>query len=208
MTEKKKGGVVLFQRGGPDSAKAVEAFLYNLFCDPDIIPLGPLGVVLRKPLARYIAHRRVQAVRHHYDEIGGHSPIRLLTERQARALEAMLRPRIEPRVVVAMRYWHPLTAEAAAQLEAAPLDELVLLPLYPHYSFATTASSLKEWRRVYRPAKPPLLQSAEILPFLRASDGSFRALSPLRTPTWIHRGSPTRQTTFDRQGIRFWNIRP
>jgi ferrochelatase len=32
---------------------------------------------------------------------------------------------------------------------AAPLDALVLLPLYPHYSFATTLSSLKEWRRVY-----------------------------------------------------------
>jgi protoporphyrin/coproporphyrin ferrochelatase len=29
------------------------------------------------------------------------------------------------------------------------LDELVLLPLYPHYSYATTLSSLKEWRRVY-----------------------------------------------------------
>jgi protoporphyrin/coproporphyrin ferrochelatase len=29
------------------------------------------------------------------------------------------------------------------------LDELVLLPLYPHYSFATTLSSLKEWRRLY-----------------------------------------------------------
>ncbi len=156
MTTKKKVGVVLFQLGGPDSAGAVEPFLYNLFCDPDIIPLGPLGGVLRKPLARYIAHRRAKAVRHHYDEIGGHSPIRLLTERQARALEAMLRPRVEPRVVIAMRYWHPLTAEAAAQLDAAPLDELVLLPLYPHYSFATTASSLKEWSRVYRPPKLPL----------------------------------------------------
>jgi len=32
---------------------------------------------------------------------------------------------------------------------AGPLDELVLLPLYPHYSYATTLSSMKEWRRVY-----------------------------------------------------------
>src|SRR5262249_39310301 len=32
---------------------------------------------------------------------------------------------------------------------AGPLDEIVLLPLYPHFSYATTLSSLKEWRRVY-----------------------------------------------------------
>jgi len=56
-----------------------------------------------------------------------------------------------------MRYWHPLTQEAAAAVREAALDELVLLPLYPHYSFATTGSSLKEWKRLYRPGNsaPP-----------------------------------------------------
>jgi ferrochelatase len=49
-----------------------------------------------------------------------------------------------------MRYWHPLTAEAVDTLRrAGPLDEIVLLPLYPHFSYATTLSSLKEWQRVY-----------------------------------------------------------
>jgi ferrochelatase len=57
---------------------------------------------------------------------------------------------VDPVAVVAMRYWHPLTAEAVDTLRnAAPLDEIVLLPLYPHFSYATTLSSLKEWRRVY-----------------------------------------------------------
>ena len=53
-----------------------------------------------------------------------------------------------------MRYWHPNTIEAISQLEAGPFDELVLLPLYPHYSFATTGSSLKEWNRLYKPKVP------------------------------------------------------
>ena len=53
-----------------------------------------------------------------------------------------------------MRYWHPDTEEAIAALESAPFDELVLLPLYPHYSFATTGSSLKEWNRLYKPRVP------------------------------------------------------
>jgi ferrochelatase len=49
-----------------------------------------------------------------------------------------------------MRYWSPLTGDAVASLrQAGQLDELVLLPLYPHYSYATTLSSLKEWRRVF-----------------------------------------------------------
>lgn len=156
MGQRQKVGVVLFQLGGPDSPEAVEPFLYNLFCDPDIIPLGPLGVVARRPLARFIARRRARVVAQHYNEIGGHSPIRRLTERQARALEAALRPYVDPHVVVAMRYWRPLTAEAAQQINGRMLDHLVLLPLYPHYSLATTGSSLKEWNRIYRPARPPL----------------------------------------------------
>ena len=152
----KRIGIVLFQLGGPDSLDAVRPFLYNLFCDPDIIPLGPLGGVFRKPLAWYIARRRSSHVAHHYAEIGGGSPIRLLTERQARALEVALSPHIEPRIAIAMRYWHPLTEEAAALIRSAPLDELVLLPLYPQYSIATTGSSFKEWSSCYQPARPPL----------------------------------------------------
>lgn len=150
MAARKKVGVVLFQLGGPDSLEAVEPFLYNLFCDPDIIPLGALGVVLRRPLAWWISTRRSKFVAEHYAEIGGRSPIRLLTERQRDGLAEALQPHVDPVVVIAMRYWHPLSTEAASKLrERGPLDELVLLPLYPHYSFATTLSSLKEWRRVY-----------------------------------------------------------
>jgi ferrochelatase len=50
-----------------------------------------------------------------------------------------------------MRYWNPLTAEAAAEVNARGAPELVLLPMYPQYSLATTSSSLKEWKRLYNP---------------------------------------------------------
>ncbi|MBI1738612.1 MAG: ferrochelatase [Acidobacteria bacterium] len=145
----KKIGVVFFQLGGPDSLEAVGPFLYNLFCDPDIIQL-PLGWLLRKPLARFIVWRRMDHVRHAYEEIGGRSPIGLLTAQQARALERALAPHADVRVVTAMRYWHPFTHEAIAQLREFPYDELVLLPLYPQYSFATTGSSLNEWKRCFQ----------------------------------------------------------
>jgi ferrochelatase len=150
MTEKKKVSVVLFQLGGPDTPEAVEPFLYNLFCDPDIINFFGAWFA-RRPLARYIARSRADVVREHYNAIGGHSPIRLLTERQARALEKALAPQFDARCFIAMRYWNPLTAVAAAQVNAAGAAELVLLPMYPQYSFATTSSSLKEWSKVFRP---------------------------------------------------------
>lgn len=147
MSRPKRIAVVLFQLGGPDTQEAVEPFLYNLFSDPDIINF-PGAFLARKALARFISRTRSKNVRHHYAEIGGASPIRRLTQDQADSLESALRPHIDARVVVAMRYWHPNTQDALAALEDEDFDELVLLPLYPHYSLATTRSSLKEWNRL------------------------------------------------------------
>ena len=144
-------GVVLFQLGGPETLEAIEPFLYNLFCDPDIIdfPFARLG---RKPLAKLISSTRAHKVRHHYSVIGGGSPIRRFTEQQAQALETELGRRgLDAHCFVAMRYWHPFTAEAIAALERSHCDEIVLLPLYPQYSSTTTGSSLNEWNRRFYP---------------------------------------------------------
>ena len=111
-----KLGVVLFQLGGPDSLESIEPFLYNLFCDPDIIDF-PFARIARQPLAKLISTTRARHVAHHYAEIGGKSPILENTVAQASALEAALRAEFDARVVVAMRYWHPFTAEAIGELE-------------------------------------------------------------------------------------------
>jgi ferrochelatase len=147
---RKRIGVVLFQLGGPDSLDAIEPFLYNLFCDPDIIDF-PFARIARQPLAKLISTRRAKHVAHHYAEIGGKSPILEFTRRQARALEAELGREFDARVVVAMRYWHPFTAEAIAELAEFAPNEVVLLPLYPQYSKTTTGSSLNEWNRRFQP---------------------------------------------------------
>ena len=147
-------GIVLFQLGGPDTLEAIEPFLYNLFCDPDIIDF-PFARIGRKPLAKLISTTRSRKVQHHYATIGGGSPIRPNTERQARALECELRSQgIDAHCFIAMRYWHPFTSEAVAQLQAAQCDEVVLLPLYPQYSSTTTGSSLNEWQRHFNDDQP------------------------------------------------------
>ena len=147
-------GIVLFQLGGPDTLEAIEPFLYNLFCDPDIIDF-PFARIGRKPLAKLISTTRARKVQHHYSTIGGGSPIRRHTERQARALEAELRNQgIDAHCFVAMRYWHPFTSDAIEQLRAAHCDEVLLLPLYPQYSSTTTGSSLNEWNRLFQEGIP------------------------------------------------------
>src|SRR3984893_12693978 len=145
-------GVVLFQLGGPDSLEAIEPFLYNLFCDPDIIDF-PFAKLARKPLAKLISTSRAKHVAHHYAEIGGKSPILDFTRRQAVALERELRRDMDAKVGIAMRYWHPLTDAAVAEMVAFGADEIVLLPLYPQYSKTTTGSSLNEWNRCFEQAK-------------------------------------------------------
>jgi len=151
---KRRVGVVLFQLGGPDTLEAIEPFLYNLFCDPEIIDF-PFARIGRKALAKLISATRARKVQKHYATIGGGSPIRRNTERQAQALENELAQRgLDARCFVAMRYWHPFTQEAIEQVAQAGCDEVVLLPLYPQYSSTTTGSSLNEWRRLFQDRLP------------------------------------------------------
>jgi ferrochelatase len=80
-----------------------------------------------------------------YASLGGSSPLLANTEVQARALERVLGPGY--RCFVAMRYWHPTSAEAAQEVKRWQADDIVCLPLYPQFSTTTTASSLKAWHR-------------------------------------------------------------
>jgi protoporphyrin/coproporphyrin ferrochelatase len=145
----KKYGIVLLQLGGPDSLDAVEPFLYNLFRDPDIIDF-PLSFLFRKRLARVIAKKRSPKIQEHYRHMGGKSPILELTEAQARALEAKLTETIDAQVYIAMRYWKPFTEETIRLLRENKVTDVVLVPLYPHYSSTTTGSSVNEWNRVIK----------------------------------------------------------
>ncbi|MDE2335568.1 MAG: ferrochelatase [Rhodospirillales bacterium] len=134
--------IVLFNLGGPDRPEAVGPFLRNLFSDPAILRVGP---VARPLLARLIAARRTGPATQNYALLGGSSPLLGLTQEQARALEAAL-PELDARCFVAMRYWHPMSDEVAREVAAWKPSEVLLLPLYPHFSTTTTGSSLAAWR--------------------------------------------------------------
>ncbi len=141
--------VVLFNLGGPDSPEAVQPFLFNLFNDPAIIGAPQ---PLRWCLATLVSHRRAPTARKIYAEIGGASPLNAETARQIEALEAALAGLGTVKVVSAMRYWHPMSDAAAAEIAAFAPDRIVLLPLYPQFSSTTTASSFADWDRAARRA--------------------------------------------------------
>ncbi|MHB8880111.1 MAG: ferrochelatase [Thermodesulfovibrionales bacterium] len=148
-------GVLLLNLGGPDSLAAVRPFLYNLFSDREIIRLGPS--FMQKPLAHLISTLRHKKTESYYELIGGKSPIREITAAQAEALEAELLRRQQTgsltgefRTFVCMRYWHPLTEEVVPRMYDEGIRKIIALTLYPHYSVATTGSSVSKLSEVAR----------------------------------------------------------
>jgi ferrochelatase len=140
-------GIIVAQMGGPATQEAVEPFIRSIFEDPDLVPL-PGGPAVSKAFGWAVAKARGPFARRNYRLIGGGSPILDITEAQAQALrdELAVRGHDVP-VAVAMRYTEPDTADAVHRLLMAGVDRIVLLPLYPQYSFATTGSSEAELRR-------------------------------------------------------------
>ncbi len=145
MNTQDKIGIVLLNLGGPERLADVRPFLFNLFSDREIIRLGP--AFLQKTIARIIAHRRAPKSMANYQRIGGGSPIRKKTEEQAQALQQALCNDGAFVVRPCMRYWHPFAEQALRELDTEQVREIVALPLYPHYSIATTGSSLTDLHR-------------------------------------------------------------
>ena len=143
-----KKAIILFNLGGPDKIENVEPFLFNLFNDPAILNLPTL---LRYPLAKLISNRRAPVAKKIYEELGGSSPILRLTKEQSNVLENKLnqtQTQDEYKCFIVMRCWHPRAKNVIKDVQLFKPDEIVLMPLYPQYSAATSGSSIKEWKDV------------------------------------------------------------
>ena len=143
-----KKAIILFNLGGPDKLENVEPFLFNLFNDPAILNLPAF---FRYPLAKIISNRRAPTAKKIYQELGGSSPILKLTKDQSRALELKLNnddDLSEYKCFVVMRCWHPRAEDVIKDVKNYNPDEVILLPLYPQYSAATSGSSILEWKHI------------------------------------------------------------
>ncbi|PHR26126.1 MAG: ferrochelatase [Desulfotalea sp.] len=154
--ESNKHGIILFNMGGPEKLDDVRAFLYNLFSDRDIIRLGP--PFLQKLIAYSIARKRAPKSRSIYSKIGGRSPLKQITSAQAAALSSVLNKTETDSYVVtiAMRYWPPYADAAITELLAQGVDQITALTLYPHYSRATTGSSVSQLKKAIARLAPSI----------------------------------------------------
>ena len=148
-----KKAIILFNLGGPDKLENVEPFLFNLFNDPAILNLPTF---LRYPLAKLISNRRAPIAKKIYEELGGSSPILKLTKEQSSALEKKLNQNEttdEYKCFIVMRCWNPRASEVIQEVQSYGPKEIILMPLYPQYSAATSGSSIREWKEVCKKNK-------------------------------------------------------
>ncbi len=132
--------IVLLNMGGPNNLEEVELFLRNMFNDENILTIK--NRLLRRFIAYLITKSRKAEARSNYEKLGGASPLNYYTDRLIEKLRHAL-PNIF--ITKAMRYTPPFAKDAIKELLAHNVQELYLIPLYPHYSTTTTKSSLEDF---------------------------------------------------------------
>lgn len=141
-----KIGILLLNFGGPWTLRDVKPFLYRLFVNPAVLVGVPAPV--RQLLAFTIAQVKGPSSVRSYEAIGGGSPQLHWTEMQAEGLRRLFTngQREHVRVETAMRSAKPTIDEALRRLQVWGAGQLILLPLFPHYSTTTTGTCLQEAR--------------------------------------------------------------
>ncbi|MFC3173183.1 ferrochelatase [Novosphingobium bradum] len=135
-------GVLLVNLGTPDAPTpaAVKRYLGEFLSDRRVVEIPPL--VWQPILRGIILNTRPKKSAHAYAQVWGPdgSPLAAITKAQAEALQVRLGPGVQVRW--AMRYGNPALGAELAALKAAGCDRILVAPLYPQYSGATTASAI------------------------------------------------------------------
>ncbi|GAB3016030.1 ferrochelatase [Niabella terrae] len=145
-----KTGIVLMNLGSPDSTsrKDVKVYLDEFLMDERVIdkPYWLRLLLVKGIITPFRAAKSAEAYQTIWWPEG--SPLVVLTDR----LKQVLEPRVDAPVEVAMRYGNPHPKEAYDRLlERAPdLEEVILVPLYPHYAMSSWETAAEYAREVYR----------------------------------------------------------
>ncbi|HKC62352.1 MAG TPA: ferrochelatase [Pyrinomonadaceae bacterium] len=137
-----KVGIALLNFGGPWTLSDVKPFLYRLFVNPSVLVGVPSP--LRQLLAFTIAQVKGPSSIRSYRSIGGGSPQLKWTRVQAEGLQNLLDDSV--RIEVGMRSASPSIEHALRQLKRWGADDLILLPLFPHFSTTTSGTCFEEAR--------------------------------------------------------------
>src|SRR5262245_20425501 len=144
MAERPNVGVLLLQLGTPaePTESSVREYLKEFLSDRRVIdtpraiwrPILHLSVLRKRPAQSAALYQKI------WTKEG--SPLLVISEQQARAVESLLESRNGIRAVVrvGMRYGQPSIERALDDLLAQGLDRIVAVPMYPQYAGASTGS--------------------------------------------------------------------
>ena len=187
-------GVLLTNLGTPDAPtpSALRKYLAQFLSDPRVIetPRWLWWFILHGVILRLRPRRSAKAYRKVWTEAG--SPLLAITEKQCGAIRAELERggASSLRVEFGMRYGNPSIRSALEKLQGCNIRKLIILPLYPQYSAATTASTfdavagvLKTWRHI------PQLR---MITGYHDNPGYIDALAQSVRSHWAQSGNPDR----------------
>jgi len=195
-------GVLLVNLGTPEAptAPAVRRYLGEFLSDRRVVELPPLlwkpilhGIILRiRPRRTAALYAKI------WDQAGGGSPLMVITRDQAGALRGEWGEGVE--VTWAMRYGQPSIAAELTRLRDSGCDRILLAPLYPQYSAATSASvfdaaaralATMRWQPALR-VLPPYYRDPAYIDAIAGSLTDSLAVSPADAVLMSFHGMPRR----------------
>jgi protoporphyrin/coproporphyrin ferrochelatase len=195
-------GVLLANLGTPDApdTPSLRRYLREFLLDPRVIELPRFTWWLILHL--FILTTRPKKSAELYKKIWWQegSPLLVLSNRQAAALQETLRREVgnPVHVAVGMRYGNPSIRSALRELADKGCRRLLVLPLYPQYAAATTGSTfdavadeLKAWRWV---------PEVRFLNHYHDDPAYIRALARSIRDAWSEQG-PAEKLLFSFHGI-------
>ena len=148
-----KTGIILMNLGSPDSTavKDVRRYLNEFLMDERVIDKPYLGrlLLVRGIITPFRAPKSAEAYKTIWWDEG--SPLIVLTERLRNAVQAKTNMPVE----ISMRYGKPMPDEAYKRLlEREPnLEEVILLPLYPHYAMSSYETAVEHMKAAHEKSK-------------------------------------------------------
>ena len=173
-----KTGILLVNLGTPDSTSwlDIRKYLKEFLSDRRVIEVNPIvwQVILNLFILTFRPSKTAKAYKEIWMEKENMSPLRYYTQKQTKKLRKIINnPNIE--IDFAMRYGNPSIKSVMNKLQANGCEKLIVLPLYPQYAAATTATVCDE---VYRCLMKMRWQpSLQIIPHYESNPLYIKALA-------------------------------
>ena len=146
-------GILLVNLGSPDSpsVRDVRRYLNEFLMDGRVIDTSWL---LRRFIVGMILINRPKETAHAYQKIWTSAGSPLIVT--SRSVQSKLQARVNVPVELAMRYQNPSIESAVKNLSSRGVDDLFLIPLFPHYAMSSYETAVVRVQEIARKHAPQM----------------------------------------------------